>query len=88
VKVQYRKRFLKELAEVPAAQRREIEQFVFDEFIALQSISESGKIERMKGYPGFYKIRFGEYRVGLKLEGDTVILERVLHRKDIYRYFP
>jgi mRNA interferase RelE/StbE len=88
VKVQYRKRFLKELAKVPSAQRGEIEQLVFDKFMALKSISESGKIERMRGYPGFYKIRLGEYRVGLKVEGDTVILERALHRKDIYRYFP
>lgn len=42
----------------------------------------------MKGYIGFYKIRFGDYRIGLKVEGDVVILERTLHRKDIYRYFP
>ena len=42
----------------------------------------------MKGYPLYYKMRFGVYRVGLKLENDTVIFERALHRKDIYRYYP
>ena len=42
----------------------------------------------MKGYRLYYKVRFGSYRIGLKIEKDTVILERALHRKDIYRYFP
>lgn len=88
MKVEYRKRFLKELARIPAAQRKEIELFVFDELPRLHSIAESKNIERMKGYPGFCKSRFGDYRVGLRLENDTVIVERVLHRKDIYRYFP
>jgi mRNA interferase RelE/StbE len=42
----------------------------------------------MKGYPSYYKIRFGSYRVGIKLENEIVIFERALHRKEIYRYFP
>lgn len=88
MKVEYRKRFLKELARIPTAQRKEIELFVFNELPAFRSVAESGTIERTKGYPGFYRIRFGDYRVGLRLENDTVIVERVLHRKDIYRYFP
>ena len=88
MKVEYRKRFLKELANILSAERKEIERFAFDDLLTLESITKSGKIERMKGYPGYYKIRFGHYRIGLRLEGDTVILERVLHRKDIYKYFP
>jgi mRNA interferase RelE/StbE len=42
----------------------------------------------MKGYPSYYKVRFGSYRIGFKMENDRVILERALHRKDIYRHFP
>ncbi len=47
-----------------------------------------GIVEQMKGYPSYYKVRFGSYRIGIKIENDTIILERALHRKDIYRYFP
>jgi len=42
----------------------------------------------MKGYPSYYKASFGSYGVGVKIERGTVIFERALHRKDIYRYFP
>lgn len=88
MKVAYRKRFLKDLAEIPSHLRSHIEQFVFQEIPRSESLQATGKVERMKGYPGFFKARFGDYRVGLRLEGDTALCERVLHRKEIYRKFP
>ncbi len=88
MRVEYRKRFLKELAKIPVTTRERIEQFVFEECPNLDSIFESGKIEQMKGYPSHFKIRFGDYRVGLKIEDNVVNIERALHRKDIYRFFP
>lgn len=88
MKVSYQKRFLADLARLPAEARKGIEKFVFEEMPKLNSLGESGKIEQMKGYKAYYKARFGSYRVGLKLADDTVSFERVLHRKDIYRYFP
>ena len=88
MKIKYRKKFLKELSRVPATTRVKIEQFVFNDIFAIGNIFLQGNIEKMSGYHGYYKIRFGPYRVGLKMEDDTIIFERVLHRKDIYRYFP
>jgi hypothetical protein len=32
--------------------------------------------------------QFPFYRLGLYLEQDTVVLVRLLHRKEMYRYFP
>jgi len=87
MKVEYRKRFLKELTRIPASHRRNIERFVFEEFPALKSISDSNKIESMKGFPNHFKARFGDYRIGFRLVGNTIVFERALHRKEIYRYF-
>ena len=88
MKVEYRKRFLKDLSEIPNSARKTIETFVFSELPNLGALGSSGKIERLTGYPGYFKVRFGEYRVGLRLEGDTIFVERVLHRREIYRYYP
>lgn len=88
MKAKYRKRFLADLARIPSADRKAIEKFVFEEVPNLNSVGESGKVERLKGYKSCFKVRFGSYRVGLKLEDDTVSFERVLHRRDIYRFFP
>jgi mRNA interferase RelE/StbE len=88
VKVQYRKKFLTDLARIPASERKAIEKFAFEDFPALNSVAEIGKVERLKGSRSCYKVRFGSYRIGLKLEHDTASFERVLHRREIYRFFP
>ena len=86
--VEYRKRFLKELSKIPTETRLKIEKFVFEELPKAESVYEVGVIEQMKGYRYYYKVRFGSYRIGLKVEKEKVIFERALHRRDIYRYFP
>jgi mRNA interferase RelE/StbE len=88
MKVAYRKRFLKDLASVPSNLRGPIERFVFEELPRADSLQSTGKIEKLKGHTTFFKARFGDYRVGLSVTDDTVTLERVLNRKEIYRKFP
>ncbi len=68
--------------------RQQIENFVFEELPALSSIEADGKIEKMTGYKNHYKIRFGDYRVGLLKQNKIIELQRVLNRKEIYRFFP
>lgn len=45
-------------------------------------------LKKLKGEGEYFRIKIGNYRIGLKLESDTFIFIRFLHRKDIYRYFP
>jgi mRNA interferase RelE/StbE len=88
MKVEYSKKFLKQLAEVPRDIRSRIENFVFDELVSTSSIYEMGKIEKMKGYDGFYKVRFGNYRLGLVIENEMISVKTVMHRREIYKFFP
>ncbi len=88
MKIDYRKKFLKELSKIPPPTRSRMETFVFEELPKANSIFEIGIAEQMKDYPSHYKVRFGSYRIGFKIENDRVILEKALHRKDIYRHFP
>ena len=88
MEVLYSKKFLKNLSAIPSSRRKQIEDFVFNELPKINSVGEIGKAEKMHGYDGFYKIRFGDYRVGLFHNGKKVELKRVLNRKEIYRYFP
>ncbi|MBC7476206.1 MAG: type II toxin-antitoxin system RelE/ParE family toxin [Candidatus Sericytochromatia bacterium] len=84
----FNKKFFKDLSNVPSKERERIEEFVFNELTCYNSIQEVGKVEKLKGYDNYYKIRFGNYRVGLKYENNFVTLERVLHRREIYKLFP
>ncbi|MGZ8162900.1 MAG: type II toxin-antitoxin system RelE family toxin [Methylobacter sp.] len=88
MKVKYSKKFLKQLAAVPSDIRSKIENFVFEELVSTSSIYEMGKVEKMKGYDGFYKVRFGNYRLGLVIENEIVAVKTVMHRREIYKFFP
>ncbi len=52
------------------------------------SLDQIPHLVKLRGYTSFYRIRLGDYRLGLEIEGDTVVFVRFLHRRDIYRYFP
>jgi len=80
--------FLKELAKVPARERQRVEKLLFEEVEFYTSTSQIPNFEKLKGYRIYYKIRFGDYRVGLKFEKNTLYFERILHRKDIYKFYP
>jgi len=45
-------------------------------------------LTKLSGSSGFYRIRVGDYRIGIAVEEDEVEFVRCLHRRDIYRYFP
>jgi len=41
---------------------------------------------KMEGAKNSFRIRTGNYRIGIYLDGE--VFSRVLDRKEIYRYFP
>lgn len=86
--VYYNKKFLKDLASIPKRDRDKIENFVFEEINSVISLADLHKLEKLSGYQNYYKIRFGNYRVGIKLDHEELTFERVLHRKEIYKLFP
>lgn len=53
-----------------------------------ESLRSLTNIQKLKGYETYYRIRLGDFRLGIEIEGEKVIFVRFLHRKDIYRYFP
>ena len=88
MQIEFKKTFLKQLAALPKNVREKVENFVFEKLPKADSVGEAGKIEKMHGYDDYFKIRFGSYRVGIKRETDKIIVQTVMHRKEIYRFFP
>ena len=53
------------------------------------SLREVTNIKSMTGYPGFYRIRFGDFRIGFSLEADNSVLLLAIGRRSVfYRGFP
>ena len=45
-------------------------------------------IKKMEGFKTFYRIRIGDYRIGIELKKDVLWFITVANRKDIYKNFP
>ncbi|MBN8705420.1 MAG: type II toxin-antitoxin system RelE/ParE family toxin [Bacteroidetes bacterium] len=50
--------------------------------------TEIRNLKKLKGFQDAYRIRIGNYRIGIFIDGEKVTFARVIHRKDIYKEFP
>jgi mRNA interferase RelE/StbE len=53
-----------------------------------ESISQIRGLKKLKGGGNYYRLRIGDFRIGLAVEAGKVIFVRFINRKDMYRYFP
>ena len=88
MKVSFEASFARDLKGIKdKALLKRVEQ-VIAEVKAAATLSEIKSLIKMRGYVTFYRIRLGDYRIGIEVLEDEVIFVRMLHRRDIYRYFP
>lgn len=86
----FKKTFIKDfknLSENAKEKVREICLFVFSKANDLKDV-KGLDIDKISGFNNYYRIRIGNYRIGFEKQGNSIIFMRVLHRKDIYRFFP
>jgi mRNA interferase RelE/StbE len=55
---------------------------------AAETLDELPNLTKFSGASGFYRIRVGDYRIGIAAEEDEVEFVRCLHHRYIYRCFP
>jgi mRNA interferase RelE/StbE len=56
--------------------------------IDASDIKEISGVRKLVGFKNQYRIRMGHYRIGFVLIDEAIIFVRILHRKDIYKFFP
>jgi mRNA-degrading endonuclease RelE of RelBE toxin-antitoxin system len=89
LQVEYRQLFLKDLKKLKKQPiYKKVVNLAFDILPSAEDLQNIGNVKAMKGHPNRYRIRIGDYRVGIEVSGDLLEVMRVLHRKEFYRYFP
>jgi len=88
VKLVFKKSFAKDLRQIQDKAVFERVRAVIKEIEGAGDIQEITSLKKLSGGRAHYRLRLGDYRLGLVIAGDTVTFVRILHRKDIYRYFP
>ena len=52
------------------------------------SLTEIAGVKKMHGATNAFRMRVKDFRIGFYFEKDSILISRVLNRKDIYKYFP
>ena len=90
MRVLYRELFLKDLHKLKGTSvYKRIRSLVFEVLPKANSLSDiPAHIKPLRKAKNKFRIRIGDYRIGIKVNGDTVEVMRVKHRKEFYRFFP
>ena len=70
---------------------RQIEERILASVVQVQeaaTIQDIKNLEKLSGFKVYFRIRVGDYRIGLKIEHNVVTFLDVGHRKEIYKHFP
>lgn len=88
MKVEFRKSFEKDLSEIRNGDLLARIKAAIEEVENAASLLDISNIKKLRADGNYYRLRIGDYRIGFTRDEDTITFVRVLHRKEIYRYFP
>jgi len=80
MEVEFRKSFLKDLKGKDNAILNQL-RILIEKLETSNSLELIKNIKKMKGSESYYRIKLGDYRLGLKVENNKLIIIRFLHRK-------
>jgi mRNA interferase RelE/StbE len=88
VKVGFKTSFLKDSSKITNKATLKRIKATIETVEKAENLQNIADLKKLRGEDHYYRIRVGEYRIGLLVPEDACIFVRCLHRKDIYRYFP
>ena len=86
--VEFKSSFVKDLKKIKKKHLQSQIRELIEKVESTENMTELENVKKLSGSDVYYRIRLGDYRVGLKIENEIVCFVRFLRRKDIYRYFP
>jgi len=88
MEVVYLKKFSKDLDKINKPKDRKSIVEAIQSVKDAQSLEELTGIKKLTGFDDAFRIRSGNYRIGVFVNGNVVQFARIAHRKDIYKIFP
>ena len=88
MKAEFTSRFYKDIDQITRATVKSELSEIITLVKAANNLSEIKNIKKLKGHSIAYRIRLGDYRIGIFYENNIVEFIRIAHRKDIYKVFP
>lgn len=84
--IEIKKSFVKDAKKLAIPKQKDIFNLIKE--LELANNLKNFDIKKMVGYVKFYRLRCGNYRIGLHIENNVIILVRIAKRDQIYKIFP
>ena len=88
MKTEFKSSFAKDLKSIKSKTVLEAVAKLIEVVEAAQNMRAISDVKKLKAKGNFYRIKLGDYRVGITLDKDEITFVRCLDRKEIYTYFP
>ena len=88
MKIKFESKFSKDLRKIKDQKLLSQIKIVINECKLAQTLDDIKNLKKLKGYQTFYRIKIGDYRIGMAIINDELIFTRFLHRRENYRFFP
>ena len=88
MRIAFRRSFEKDLKSLKDASLLRRVKELIEAVEAAHSLSEITGLKKLRGSGNYYRLRIGDFRVGMAIKGEKFTFVRFIHRKDIYKFFP
>ena len=87
MQIQPTERFGKMLLKLPKNIQKETLDAI-ENVLNATTTADIAHLKSLKGYPNYYRIRVGQYRMGIYWDGVRFIAEKIATRGDFYKGYP
>jgi mRNA interferase RelE/StbE len=87
MEVEFLRSFEKDLSKVKAPLRKKVLQLIRT-MEAADTLEQVAQVKRLSGTKDAFRVRLGDHRVGFFHAKGKVQFARLLHRREVYRFFP
>ncbi len=89
MQAEFRKTFLKDFEKLPKQIKESIVASLEENIASATNILDIKQIKKLRGHKNYYRYKIhDDYRIGIRLEDNKIIIDRVLHRSKIYKIYP
>jgi mRNA interferase RelE/StbE len=88
MKVDFKKSFLKDEKKIKNNKLKSLIAECIIQVESAENIISIKNLKKLSGYDAYFRIRIGDYRIGVKIEKNVVYFVVFEHRKEVYKKFP
>ncbi len=88
MKIEFEKHFIKEVDKLKDAKLKEDIREAIEDAKKATKMADLMNTKKLKGFKTAYRIKTGNYRIGIFFQDSIITFVAFDHRKDFYKHFP